>query len=53
MTIAICISYDHGKNGVQWKYNSMENQRDKKRKFTNRKQQADGESISCSCFLIL
>ena len=35
------------------KYNSMGNLRDKKGKFTNRKQLANGESISCSCFSLL
>ena len=31
----------------------MGNLRDKKGKFTSRKQLANGESISCSCFLYI
>ena len=32
---------------------SMRNLRDKKGKFTSRKQLANGESISCSCFFYI
>ena len=34
------------------KYSSIGNLRDKKGKFTSRKQLADGESISCSSMII-
>ena len=32
------------------RYSSIGNLRDKKEKFTSRKQLANGESISCTCF---
>ena len=35
------------------KCNNIGNLRDKKRKFTRRKQLANGEPISCSCFIYI